>query len=84
MHTTVGAPSLGELIPLAILLALFAAAAVWMFRRWGGTPEAEEGLEGTEPLGPAEAKPPTPGFEPRGEERSRPPAIAPRAGALST
>ncbi len=75
MQTTVGLPSLGELVPLALLLALFVAAAVWAFRRWGQMPQTVDGLEGDEAS--------SPGFERRGERPGTATAIGP-AGVVST
>lgn len=83
MHTTVGVPSLGELIPLALLLGLFIAATVWTFRRWGQTPQTVDGLSGSETLEPAETKAPRYGFEPGRERRGAASVIAP-PGVVST
>lgn len=35
-------PSSGETLTAALLVGLFAAAGVWMFRRWGGQPSGSE------------------------------------------
>lgn len=79
LPTTLGVPGVMEIVPLALLAALFVGLGVWMFRRFGnsarraGTGEAK--LAGT----PAEepVRDPKPALE--GRER---PAAVPRPGVL--
>ncbi len=42
-----GNPSPGEVMPLALALAAFTGAGVWMFRRWGGSTTTPAPAEAT-------------------------------------
>ena len=37
-----GTPAPAEALTLTLALGVFVGAGVWMFRRWGGSPEAHE------------------------------------------
>lgn len=50
-----GTPAPAEALTLTLALGVFVGAGVWMFRRWGGSPGAEE-LSGTPPEVATEAQ----------------------------
>jgi len=50
-----GTPAPAEALTLTLALVVFAGAGVWMFRRWGGSPGANE-PSGTSPEVATEAK----------------------------
>jgi hypothetical protein len=40
INNMLGMPTLGEALPLALVLGVFLGAGVWMFRRWGKSSSA--------------------------------------------
>lgn len=40
-----GSSTIDSVVPLIVLLGAFLMAGVWMFRRWGSSPEAQDTFE---------------------------------------